>query len=109
MRRYYDESDYFEKRMSVFSDLGSRFQKYRIKNVSEILRVQAEDTVLDLGCGWGTFCFALAGRCGRIVGLDYSRKSIEVCHRLAQGMGTSSTGRVHLWRCAKNRTQVRQR
>ena len=83
-KKYYDESDYFEKQFDVFSNLDSSFQKYRIKNVLEIYPCQKWESVVDLGCGWGTFCFALAERCGRVVGVDFSEKSIEICQRLVE-------------------------
>ena len=39
------------------------------------------DRVVDLGCGWGTFSFALAGRVAEVVGVDFSEKSVALCNR----------------------------
>ncbi|MEZ4424000.1 MAG: methyltransferase domain-containing protein [Gemmatimonadota bacterium] len=84
-KEYYDRSDYFEGGTGHLTDLDSPFQQYRIRKVLEIHRPVAEDRVVDLGCGWGTFCFALAPAVKEIVGVDFSEKSIELCEkRLAQ-------------------------
>jgi ubiquinone/menaquinone biosynthesis C-methylase UbiE len=42
------------------------------------------DRVVDLGCGWGTFEFALADRVAEVVGVDFSDRSIEICRRLLE-------------------------
>ena len=61
------------------------FQKYRVDKVLQIYEPGPEERVLDLGCGWGTFCWALGPRVAEIVGLDFSQKSIELCEdRLAR-------------------------
>ena len=85
-REYYDSSDYFEgDAASHIIDLESRFQRYRVAKVLEIHAPKPTDRVADLGCGWGTFGFALAGRVAEIVGIDFSEKAIEGCRkRLAQ-------------------------
>jgi ubiquinone/menaquinone biosynthesis C-methylase UbiE len=81
-RQYYDETGYFKDAMEVFADLNSPFQRYRIKKVLEIYTPGKSEQVLDLGCGWGTFCFALAPLCAQIAGVDFSLESIELCRRL---------------------------
>lgn len=79
---FYDSSDYFEGRGAAhIADLDSRFQRYRTAKVLQMRPPSAEDRVVDLGCGWGTFAFALAPRVADVVGVDFSRKSIEVCGR----------------------------
>jgi 2-polyprenyl-3-methyl-5-hydroxy-6-metoxy-1,4-benzoquinol methylase len=76
---FYDESSYFEDKITTFVDLENPFQKYRVSKVLEIYTPEKNEKVLDLGCGWGTFCFALAPLCKDITGLDYSSKSINLC------------------------------
>jgi ubiquinone/menaquinone biosynthesis C-methylase UbiE len=84
-KEYYDQSGYFDRGTAHLTDIGSAFQRYRIRKVLEIYHPGDEDTVLDLGCGWGTFEFVLAPRVREIVGLDFSERSIEICNeRLAR-------------------------
>ena len=78
---YYDRSGYFEVGAQHLADRASRFQRYRVLKVLEIHQPGTEDRVVDLGCGWGTFGFVLAPRVARIVGVDFSEKSIELCER----------------------------
>ena len=84
-REFYDRSDYFERETEHLQDLDSPFQKYRVDKVLQIYKPDPGERVLDLGCGWGTFCWVLGPRVAEIVGVDFSRKSIELCEdRLAR-------------------------
>jgi ubiquinone/menaquinone biosynthesis C-methylase UbiE len=80
-REFYDHSDYFEGGAEHLKDFDSRFQKYRIEKVLQIYEPSSEERVLDLGCGWGTFCWALGPRVTEMVGVDFSQKSIDLCER----------------------------
>lgn len=80
-KEYYDRSDYFEGHTEHLTDLDSRFQRYRVRKVLEIHDPAPGDRVVDLGCGWGTFDFALAPRVREVVGVDFSDKSIDLCRR----------------------------
>jgi len=80
-REHYDASGYFEDGAGHLTDLASRFQRYRVENVLGIHRPREGDRVVDLGCGWGTFGFVLSPHVREVVGVDFSRKSIELCHR----------------------------
>ena len=80
-REFYDHSDYFEGGAEHLKDFASRFQKYRIEKVLQIYEPSSEERVLDLGCGWGTFCWALGPRVTEMVGVDFSRKSVDLCER----------------------------
>jgi len=82
-KEHYDSSEYFEGRGAAhLADLQSPFQRYRVASVSRIHPPMSTDRVVDLGCGWGTIGFALAGRVTEVVGVDFSEKSIEICRRL---------------------------
>jgi len=81
-KTYYNQSNYFNKRFRLFTNLNSRFQKYRIKKVFQIYKPQKNECVLDLGCGWGTFCFASAPLCQKVTGIDFAEKSIALCREL---------------------------
>ena len=76
---YYDRSEYFGADSAHLRDMKSAFQRYRIRKVLEIYRPGPEERVLDLGCGWGTFSFALAREADRVVGVDFSERSIAHC------------------------------
>lgn len=85
-REHYDSSDYFDGRgASHLTDASSSFQRYRVAKLTELRRPGPSDRVVDLGCGWGTFCFAWADQAAEIVGVDFSERSIELCRsRLAR-------------------------
>ena len=78
-RDYYDRSDYFEERAAHLRDMESPFQRYRVRKVLEIYEPGPEERVLDMGCGWGTFGFALAPGVREVVGVDFSERSIRLC------------------------------
>jgi ubiquinone/menaquinone biosynthesis C-methylase UbiE len=80
-QEFYDSSGYFEGVDDHLGRLDTPFQRYRIAKVFQIHTPLGTDRVLDMGCGWGTFGFALAQQTGEIVGLDFSQKSIEICSR----------------------------
>lgn len=80
-REFYDSSDYFENRGTThLLDHDSPFQRYRVAKVLELHRPGAGDAVVDFGCGWGTFCFALSGEVGEVMGIDFSQRSIDICN-----------------------------
>ena len=83
MKEFYDKSDYYENNLKKFLDLNNAYQSDRIRSILELYSPNKDETILDLGCGWGTFCFALAEQCKNIVGVDFSTKSIEICQKLA--------------------------
>jgi SAM-dependent methyltransferase len=85
-KEHYDSSEYFVgEGAGHLTDLDSPFQRYRVAKVSELARPRSTDRVVDLGCGWGTFGFAFAGRVASLVGVDFSEKSIALCReRLAR-------------------------
>jgi SAM-dependent methyltransferase len=84
-REFY-EGDYFENRATThLTDHESPFQRYRVRKVLEIHPPGPSDRVVDLGCGWGTFTFALAPRVREIVGVDFSERSIEICTQRLRG------------------------
>ena len=77
--------DWRHQRLGIYQALIDRagyFQKYRISKVLQIYTPSKNERVLDLGCGLGTFCFAVAPFCQDVTGLDYSRKSINLCNQL---------------------------
>ena len=81
-KEFYNSSSYFDQEKKIFTNLNNPLQKYRISKVLQIYTPNKSQKVLDLGCGWGTFCFALAPLCKEITGLDISKKSIKLCQKL---------------------------
>jgi len=77
---YYDSTTYFEAAPHLV-DRDSPFQRYRIRMVTALADPRTEDRVVDFGCGWGTFEFALAERVREIVGVDFSSRSIDFCRK----------------------------
>jgi len=81
-KEFYDSTDYYDSAATGhLTDHESRFQQYRVAKVLDIHAPASTARVLDLGCGWGTFGFALSDRVREIVGVDFSEKSIQICHR----------------------------
>lgn len=82
-KEYYNE--YFEdNQYSKFKDLNSFFQKYRISNVLKLYTPNNNEYILDLGCGWGTFCFAIAPFCKEVTGIDYNQNGVDLCYKLLE-------------------------
>ncbi len=79
-REFYEDTDYFEGDAEHIRDLDSPFQRYRVAKVLELFEPGPGARVVDLGCGWGTFCFALGHRVKEMVGVDFSQKSIDLCN-----------------------------
>ncbi len=78
---FYDSSAYFGGQAAKhLNDHESPFQRYRISKVLGLHTPGANDRVVDLGCGWGTFGFALSETVGEILGIDFSDQSIELCN-----------------------------
>lgn len=95
-REFYDSGDYFENRGTThLLDHDSAFQRYRVAKVLEIHPPGREDGVVDLGCGWGTFEFALSERVREIIGVDFSARAIDICE---QRLGDDPRGNVRFLR-----------
>lgn len=92
---FYDRSDYFESGAKRLADLETAFQRYRVAKVLQIYDPLPEERVVDLGCGWGTFEWVLAARVAEIVGVDFSRKSVEFCQRRKAALGLANARFVH--------------
>jgi SAM-dependent methyltransferase len=75
------DSEYFDVRGAHLKDPDAPFQRYRVEKVLGLYEPGREDRVVDLGCGWGTFDFALAPRVREMVGVDFSERSVALCNR----------------------------
>jgi ubiquinone/menaquinone biosynthesis C-methylase UbiE len=83
---YYNRTTYFDAAPHLL-DRESRFQQYRVRMVRELAQPRPTDVVVDLGCGWGTFEFALAPQVRHITGVDFSSRSIDFCEAELVGSG----------------------
>ena len=53
------------------------------------------ESLLDVGCGPGTIALAVAGRLGRVVGLDYSRAMLDAMQAQAAERGLAHVETLH--------------
>jgi len=84
-RSLYDASDYFTGRGAHLLDPESDFHRYRVRKVLQACGSLREARAVDLGCGWGTLSFALAGEAGKVIGVDFSSEALRLCNeRLAR-------------------------
>ena len=90
---YYDRSGYFAA--GHLRDRQSPFQRYRVEKVLSIYDPAPHERVLDLGCGWGTFEWAIGHRVTEVVGVDFSAKSVELCERQRTAGGFRNVRFVH--------------
>ena len=90
---FYDRSEYFAA--GHLTDRESPFQRYRVQKVLSIYDPAPQERVLDLGCGWGTFEWALGPRVSEVVGVDFSAKSVELCERQRAQGGFANVRFVH--------------
>ena len=72
---YYDSSTYFQAAPHLL-DRDSAFQRYRIRMVQALAQPRPTDRVVDFGCGWGTFEFALAPGVRTILGVDFTQTGL---------------------------------
>ena len=56
----------------------------------ELGGLQPDHRVLDVGCGWGTFSYALAPDVAEVVGVDFSARSVEICEAGARELGLTN-------------------
>lgn len=85
IKEYYDEGEYFAgaDQYAVWTDLlKGRLQRYRIRNLLHIYTPEIGETVVDLGCALGNISFALAPFCKEVIGIDYSKKAVELAEKM---------------------------
>jgi cyclopropane fatty-acyl-phospholipid synthase-like methyltransferase len=86
-REYYDGGEYFDAGTGHLTREDSPFRRYRVDKVSGIHAPGPGDRVLDMGCGWGTLTFAMAPRAREVIGVDFSRRSVEICEEGREARG----------------------
>jgi 2-polyprenyl-3-methyl-5-hydroxy-6-metoxy-1,4-benzoquinol methylase len=81
-KQYYEEKYYSpESIKAIYHFLDNRLHRYRIRKVLDIYKPSGNEVVVDLGCAWGTFCFAFARFAQRVIGIDFSEKAVTICRQ----------------------------
>ena len=87
----YDVAEHYDD--AYFADLSSRyrtrnrFARRRIANVFSLLPELSGRTLVDLGCGMGTFTIEAAGRGARAVGVDPAPAAVRAASAVAAAEG----------------------
>ncbi len=93
-RTAYDVADHYDDR--YYADLSERYRKRnrfarkRIENVFALLPAVDGSTVIDLGCGMGTFTIETARSGARAIGIDPARPALDAARRVAAAEGVGA-------------------
>lgn len=60
------------------------------KVIIDMLRLKREDIVLDVGCGTGRIARKIALQCKKVIGVDFSSKSIQILMEKAKQIGINN-------------------
>ncbi len=61
----------------------------------DLLEIGPEETLLDIGCGTGTFAIAAARRCRQVIGIDVSETMLAEAGRKASALGVKNVRFEH--------------
>ena len=86
LREFYNKSKYYVNTKHNFAESNNRFRKYTLKNVFSIYFPSNNEKVLDIGCGWGNISLELQKNKIDVIGIDYSKKAIEICQKSAENL-----------------------
>lgn len=90
----YEVTDRYDA--AYFDDLAqryrnrTRFARQRIRNVFSMLPPLRDKTVVDLGCGMGTFTFEAARHGATSIGIDMMAPALAAAKRVAVGEGVAA-------------------
>ena len=92
---------WLKKHIGLFKHLGDfGFKQWLDKNAEEVLKelsIKNGQTVLDVGCGSGTYTIPVArlvGSKGRVYALDVNRKALDKMERKSQSEGLKNIVRI---------------
>ncbi|GAI19261.1 unnamed protein product, partial [marine sediment metagenome] len=85
---------YKERVEQTFVKPARRIQD-QVRNVLELVQPQAEEYVLDIGCGTGKYC-AIISRIAKIVGIDSSPASVQVASETVRRFGNPANSAICL-------------
>lgn len=84
MTTYYSKRLSGERLRRCYELASPRVRRYLESEIRHLLgRVGPEDTVLELGCGYGRVALRLAERAARVVGVDVAEESLALARTLA--------------------------
>ncbi len=90
-RTAYDVAGHYDA--AYYDDLArryrtrNRFARRRIANVFSLLPPLAGRTLVDIGCGMGTFTIEAARRDGRAIGVDFAPEALRAAAAVAHAEG----------------------
>lgn len=64
-------------------------QKAKLDRITELLALKGDETLLEIGCGWGALAIHLAGQCARVTGVTLSREQLAWGQRSVVARGLS--------------------
>lgn len=73
-----------------FYELKDAQMKKRVNIITDMIKLTQRQTILDLGCGVGTFAFHCARGGLLSIGIDYSSESIKIAKALCGRFGVSA-------------------
>jgi SAM-dependent methyltransferase len=79
----YYEKVYYSSVDALPEKFFNRLHFYRLKKILALYSPGPSEVVADLGCAWGEISFALADKCRKMVGVDFSEKVVRFCRQLA--------------------------
>lgn len=83
-----------KKAVKMAENLVGKPNPYNDK-LLQIMNVQADETVLDIGCGPGTFAVPLAKQCQTVYALDYSQGMLEQLNYFKQALKLDNLITLH--------------
>ncbi len=75
--------------VEVFDTRHQRFRDYEVETraIIELLELELEQTVIDMGVGTGSFTLNAAAFCGKIFAVDVSEAMLRLCREKARSAG----------------------
>ena len=84
-----------EYNLSLSTADARSIRKEKVQSLIDKGIINAESTVLDIGCGSGQFAVELAKRTKKVVGLDFSEKMLDYASNNAAAAGLDNTEFIH--------------
>ncbi len=87
MSDYYSDKLSAERLVRVYEIASPRVQRYLEAEVEHVMqKITPDDTVLELGCGYGRILPRLAGKSNSVIGIDTSVASLKLAQEKLKGI-----------------------